>query len=139
MGEGREGEGEKGRLRTPVEEMVAGIWGEVLKEGGNRERGELFRVGRAFAAGDAGDLAGEECVWGGNRAASVIRGADAGRLWATDRRGDEKRAYGEGGGAGDGSGIAGGRLAAVVCAAAVVVFASAWTRKPTTTCRWRCG
>ena len=66
--------------RTPIEEIVAGIWSEVLGVERVGVERQLLRAGRAFAAGDAGDLASAGGVRGGAAAAGAVRGADGGEL-----------------------------------------------------------
>ena len=50
--------------RTAVEELLAGIWSEVLGVEQVGVADELLRVGRTFAAGDAGDVAGARAALG---------------------------------------------------------------------------
>ena len=64
--------------RTAAEEVLAGIWAEVLHVERVGRGGELLRAGRALAAGDAGGLAGAAGVRGGGAAAGAVRGAHRG-------------------------------------------------------------
>ena len=57
---------------TETEEMLAEIWGEVLGLERSGRGGELLRVGRTFAAGDAGGVAGAEGVGSGVAVAGAV-------------------------------------------------------------------
>ncbi len=81
--------------RRPVEEVLAGIWGEVLGlERVGRAR-RLLRPRRPLAAGHAGRRPGAQRLRGGAAAARAVRGADGGGAGAADRerlRGGRSRA-----------------------------------------------
>ena len=82
----RKAEGRNGypAPETPLEQIVVGIFEEVLK---------LDRVGeritssnwRPFTPGDTGDLSGQEDVGSGSRSEERLREADGGRFVAQDR------------------------------------------------------
>ncbi len=59
--------------RTPAEEMLAGIWAELLGLDG-WGRGRLLRPGRPFAAGHAGDVAAARGLRRRAAAARALRG-----------------------------------------------------------------
>ena len=67
------GEGEERGPRTPVEEVVAGIWSEVLK----REElvsveASFFELGGHSLLGDAGDVAGAGGAGSGDRTGGLV-------------------------------------------------------------------
>jgi hypothetical protein len=61
--------------RTPVEELLAGFWGEVLRVERVGVEDDFFGLGGALPAGDKGGLAGAAGVRGGAAAAGALRGA----------------------------------------------------------------
>ena len=100
--------GDGGAPQTPAEELVAGIFAEVLgleRVGVGRQ---LLRAGRPFAAGHAGGFADALRVRGGAAGAGRVRGADGGRPRGADR-GTVRRSA-----AGDPPGVAAGPAGAVV-------------------------
>ena len=66
------------RPRTPAEEIVAGIFAEVLEAERVGAGRRLLRAGRALAAGHARDLAGARGVRRGAAPARPVRGAHRG-------------------------------------------------------------
>ena len=65
--------------RTPEEELVCGIFAEVLEVRARRHVGRLLRAGRALAAGDAGHVARATRVRSRAAPALSVRGPHAGR------------------------------------------------------------
>ncbi len=71
--------------RTATEDVLAGIWSEVLGVDRRSVR-RLLRAWRAFAAGHAGHVPGAGRLCGGGAAGGSVRPADGGRPGRGDRR-----------------------------------------------------
>ena len=78
--------------RTPVEELLAAIWAEVLGRRAGRRPRQLLRARRPLAAGHAGRLARARGFPGGAAAAQPVRGAHRRRARRADRGGSPRRA-----------------------------------------------
>ena len=121
--------------RTPQEEMLCGLFAEVLGLAPGRHRRQLLRARRSFAAGDAADQPHPRQLGCRDRDPQPVRGADRGGAGQASGRG-------AGGAAGLAACGAPGRDPAVVCAAPAVVPGppgrEAARARPTRS-RWRCG
>ena len=104
--------------RTPVEEVLAGIWAEVLRLERVGVKEKLLRAGRALAAGDPGGLAHPRRVRGGAAAAGAVRGTHGGG--AGRARGGDAARGSAGASAGGARGAHGGAAALLRAGAALV-------------------
>ena len=104
--------------RTPVEEVLAGIWAEVLRLDRVGVEDELLRAGRALAAGHARGLAHPRGVRRGAAAAGALRGSDGG---GDGEGGGGDAPRGAAGAAAGGAGGAHGGAAALLRAGAALV------------------
>ena len=80
---GAELAGEYQEARTPAEEVMAGIWAEVLKLEQVGVRRPVLRAGRTFAAGHAGGVAHPAGLPGGVAVAGFVRSSDGGGAGGT--------------------------------------------------------